>query len=345
MNTLLIHHAGCPDGLMAAAVALRAIRLRDPAADVDVLPAAYNRPLESIVSPERAASAAAVYLLDFSLPPADLDRLAAQVPPGAKIVVLDHHKSAVERFTTTFVTEKRVEDRLAYVEFGVEIGEDRVIHAGVFWRRWSPPAPVDLQLDLAHSGAALAWLHFHPGEPLPQLVAHVEDYDLWRHALPDSRAVHAYLRSIGEDAEAYAALLGEEGRRSLCGDSVCGVSPMDEWTAEGRAILRANAVQARHMAGAAEEVAIDGVPALAACAPVLQDDVGEILYNEAKSGLAAVWCRRKGKWKVSLRSMPKGGAQVDCAEMAMRRGGGGHKSSASFECDELPWAWPRRVEP
>ena len=38
------------------------------------------------------------------------------------------------------------------------------------------------------SGARLAWEHFYPNEPLPWPLRHVEDQDLWRFALPATRA-------------------------------------------------------------------------------------------------------------------------------------------------------------
>ena len=34
--------------------------------------------------------------------------------------------------------------------------------------------------DLSASGAALAWQHFHPGRPMPLLLAYVQDRDLWQ---------------------------------------------------------------------------------------------------------------------------------------------------------------------
>ena len=42
--------------------------------------------------------------------------------------------------------------------------------------------------------------------------------------------------------------------------------------------------------------------------------------------------RRKGKWRVSLRS-----DIVDVGKLALTRGGGGHKSAAGFTCEKFPW--------
>jgi hypothetical protein len=48
--------------------------------------------------------------------------------------------------------------------------------------------------DMERSGAGIAWDELMR-EPRPWLVSYVEDRDLWRHALPQSREVNAYVRS------------------------------------------------------------------------------------------------------------------------------------------------------
>jgi hypothetical protein len=55
--------------------------------------------------------------------------------------------------------------------------------------------------DLSHSGAVLAWNHFHPDEPAPDLLRYVEDQDLWSWKLPASEEVNAALSSYPRDFE------------------------------------------------------------------------------------------------------------------------------------------------
>ncbi len=47
--------------------------------------------------------------------------------------------------------------------------------------------------DADRSGATVAWGYFHPAAPVPQLLSIIEDDDLFRFALPDTKAVLAYL--------------------------------------------------------------------------------------------------------------------------------------------------------
>src|SRR5438309_9630563 len=70
--------------------------------------------------------------------------------------------------------------------------------------------------DMERSGAGLAWDYFFPGEPRPWLVDYVEDRDLWRFRLPDSKAVNAYLSVLPFDFAAWrqaSALPLEEATR------------------------------------------------------------------------------------------------------------------------------------
>jgi hypothetical protein len=46
-------------------------------------------------------------------------------------------------------------------------------------------------IDMGRSGAVLAWEYFHPGQPIPRLLQHVQDRDLWRFALTGTREILA----------------------------------------------------------------------------------------------------------------------------------------------------------
>ena len=145
---LVIYHGRkCPDGFAAA---LAAWLFYDGKAEflsldhgditsVDQLPALAGR---------------AVYVLDFSFPPRILRGIDEQ---AAKLVMLDHHKSAAEKLA----------------DFACRCG---VIH-----------------FDMNKSGARLAWEFFQPGAPLPDLVRFVEDRDIWAWQYPESAGFLAAL--------------------------------------------------------------------------------------------------------------------------------------------------------
>ena len=147
-NPLVIYHGGgCPDGFAAALAAWLFFEGRAEFLGLDhgeVKAVAELPPLEGRV----------VYILDFSFP---LELMQAIDACAAKLVVLDHHKSAAESLTG----------------FACRCG---VVH-----------------FDMKKSGARLAWEFFQPERPLPDLVRCVEDRDIWVWQYADSKAFLAAL--------------------------------------------------------------------------------------------------------------------------------------------------------
>ncbi len=152
---ILYHGRNCPDGFGAA---LAAWRYYGDAAEfrgldhgeiqsVDDLPALQGR---------------AVYILDFSFP---AEILRAIDERAAKLVMLDHHKSAAEKLTG----------------FACRCG---VVH-----------------FDMDKSGARLAWEFFHPGQPVPALLQYIEDRDIWKWAFPESAS---FLSALDMEPQTFA---------------------------------------------------------------------------------------------------------------------------------------------
>ncbi|WP_440110952.1 DHH family phosphoesterase [Acidovorax sp. BL-A-41-H1] len=137
---ILYHGRGCPDGFGAALAAW--LFYGDTAeylgldhgdvASIDDLPDVRGR---------------AVYILDFSFAN---EIMAALDERAAKLVMLDHHKSAAEKLTG----------------FACRCG---VVH-----------------FDMNKSGARLAWEFFLPHTPVPPLLQYVEDRDIWKWEFAES---------------------------------------------------------------------------------------------------------------------------------------------------------------
>ncbi len=56
------------------------------------------------------------------------------------------------------------------------------------------PSKLSVSFDTKRSGARIAWERYFPGQPLPPVVAYVEDRDLWQWRLPASREVNEALQ-------------------------------------------------------------------------------------------------------------------------------------------------------
>ncbi|MBK6295624.1 MAG: phosphoesterase [Rhodoferax sp.] len=144
---ILYHGRSCPDGFAAA---LAAWLFYDGQAEFLGLDHGDIKTLADLP----AIDGRAVYILDFSF---DAELLRGIDERAAKLVMLDHHKSAAQALTG----------------FTCRCG---VVH-----------------FDMAKSGARLAWEFFQAERPVPDLVRFVEDRDIWVWQFPDSAGFLAAL--------------------------------------------------------------------------------------------------------------------------------------------------------
>lgn len=167
--------------------------------------------------------------------------------------------------------------------------------------------------DMQHSGAWLAWQHFH-SLPIPELLLYVEDRDLWRKALPKSEEVTAALRSFEQDFEVWDILAAMK---------------METLAQDGTAILRYINQQVDYIVnlkahwGKVKEYTVPMVNS-----PVFQSEIAHKLC-EIEQGVpfSVVYHDRKdGLREFSLRSLPG----FDVSEVAKAMGGGGHENAAGF---------------
>ena len=225
--------------------------------------------------------------VDIAPPPdavPELSELAGQ------LVVLDHHVSAQERYATSG---------------GLDFAHARRGHV--------------IRFDLSHSGAVLAWMHFHRDEA-PPLLRYVEDQDLWSWALPDSEAVNAAIGSYPRDFETWDALASR---------------PVAGLAAEGLPILRSNRQEVERSLQAAAPVAIGTRRAEAVNARYQRAQIGHALAERAAFGLpwGVVYRITADRVDVSLYSI----GDLDVAAIAMRYGGGGHRNAAGFNVTLQRW--------
>jgi len=225
--------------------------------------------------------------VDIAPPPealAELSELAAQ------LVVLDHHVSARDRFAACG---------------GLDAAHTRRGHR--------------IRFDLDHSGAVLAWTHFHPGDP-PPLLRYVEDQDLWSWRLADSEAVNAAIGSYPRDFATWDRLAAR---------------PVADLAAEGLPILRANRQEVERALQAAAPVAIGERRAEAVNARTLRAQIGHALAERATFGLpwGVVYRISADRVDVSLYSI----GELDVAAVAARYGGGGHRNAAGFNVSLRRW--------
>lgn len=218
----------------------------------------------------------AVYILDFSF---GRELLRAVEASAAQLVLLDHHKSAADGL-------QGFDCRCGLVYF-----------------------------DLKKSGARLAWDFFLPDTPLPDLVRHVEDRDLWTWQYPQSAAFLAAL-----DMEAFDFRRWHEIANF-------GAAELASYVARGQAMADKFNKLAADLTDSARPVVLNGISGLMVNVPgVFHSQIGNAL--SLKSGtFALMWSvDRQGEVKIGLRSQ----RGFDCIPLAASFGGGGHAQACGM---------------
>ncbi len=318
MKPLIIYHKRCMDGAGAALAAW--LRFGDQA---EYRPASRGDPAPT----DEECTGRDVYILGFSYPRAELERLQSRYL-SARILLLDHHKLA--------------QVDLAGIPFC--IFDMRKSGAVMAW-------------ELFHHSCFAAPPHLEGR--VPELLRYIQDRDRWE--LPHSREISAALAVSGalEDFSKLIPIYDEWDFSAGDGHS------RGTLVLQGEAILRAQAQMVARIVATAEEVEIpwsrpvpgdegagqltrhltSSMRCLAACSAVLQSEVGEALALESaqrgRQPVGVVYYRdgEAGKWRASLHSRELGTIfSPDVSVIAEAYGGGGHAGLAKFECEELPWS-------
>ena len=157
---VIYHGGGCPDGYAAALAAWLFY-----AGQAEFLGLDHGDVKQVSDLPDIAGRA--VYILDFSFAKELLSSIDER---AAKLVLLDHHKSAAEALTGF------------------------ACRCGVVY------------FDMKKSGARLAWEFFQPDASVPDLVRFVEDRDIWVWQFDESPAFLAALDMEPYDFARWAAI-------------------------------------------------------------------------------------------------------------------------------------------
>lgn len=161
---LVIYHANCQDGFGAAYAAWK--KFGDEA---EYMPMQYGDwPLlfEDCGDEENKFKGREVYVLDFSFNEIQMRTLLCQTK---RLVWRDHHKTAFEEWCGKHY-----------------LSSERQVYAEHEKRAGYLEAPYIL-LDNTKSGCILAWEYFHPDHPIPTMLKHIGDRDIWKFAIAGTK--------------------------------------------------------------------------------------------------------------------------------------------------------------
>lgn len=292
-----VYHFPCDDGFGAA----WAVRRKWPG--VILAPSNYGLPFpEKDIDGRDFVYSDRMNLLiaDFSYKPDVLADLARRFK---SIVILDHHKGAAED--------------LAGVP-GMEGGDHRGVSA--LLDRDFGASNVVAEFDMQQSGAMLAWRFCFPGEPVPLLIEHIADRDLWRFKLEHTRKLSLLLRSFDYDLDMW----------NIIAEGLEHETDRLRWLGEAVAIER---FYDRRIADIADTATLrklgehDGVPVAHAPYSFVSDVAHVLLERHPEAPFAAVIVDAYGGRTWSLRSED---SRVDVSAVARGYGGGGHRNAAGF---------------
>lgn len=182
--------------------------------------------------------------------------------------------------------------------------------------------------DESRSGANIAWTFFHPDTPMPRLIRHLEDGDLYRYALPETRDIFSYLVVQPDDFQLWDALaetLEDDSKRA-------------SFLVKAAAYTEYFELLAKLSVEAAKKVRFEGIDCyFTTTMPsiTMRSYVGHALYEKLPP-IALVVSAHPDGFGVSLR----GDGSVDVSLIAKKYGGGGHPVAAGFFIPNgasVPW--------
>eukprot|EP00276_Gloeochaete_wittrockiana_P002079 CAMPEP_0184674296 /NCGR_PEP_ID=MMETSP0308-20130426/87161_1 /TAXON_ID=38269 /ORGANISM="Gloeochaete witrockiana, Strain SAG 46.84" /LENGTH=255 /DNA_ID=CAMNT_0027121885 /DNA_START=315 /DNA_END=1082 /DNA_ORIENTATION=- len=243
--------------------------------------------------------------MDFST---DEGTVTKALDLGKKLIVLDHHKTAIEMFD-------RMKTKQQYTN-------------------------LELNLDINRSGATIARDYFAErlggpllddsveAEKVGRMFKYIEDGDLWKWQIPDSKAFSSGFADLG--------LEFDYTKNPSIFETLLALDP-DAIIKKGKESLAKKQMQIQQEVDKSFEILVGDVKFLAVVTSFghLRSELGNQLAEKSRTkglrAIAAVVYQEdampdKNNYKVSLRSI----GDEDTNAIAQKYGGGGHKNASSF---------------
>lgn len=213
-----------------------------------------------------------VLMVDFSCPP---EVLMDMLGKAKSITIIDHHEDAVRKLH----------------EF---------------------EGLITLFSDFNHSGAVLTWKYFYRDIPVPKLLQHVEDHDLWRYELPFTTELKFAMLSYEFNFDNWDQLMR---------------SDIQQLIRRGKLLSDNFNKNLYYLIGESKRrIRVGGYEVWAVNLPhMYASDACYILSNDEP--FAVCYYDLNGFRKVSLRSRESG---IDVSQIARMYGGNGRRHTAGF---------------
>ncbi len=183
------------------------------------------------------------------------------------------------------------------------------------------------------SGATLAWDYFYPDIDTPLLLKYIEDRDLWKFEMRNSRVItegiYSFL-SIGDFSKWTEFVENEHYYIKKCEEL-------------GELLIDIKEQRNAVLVDKGKVIEIDGNKAFVINTTENVSSLGEYIYELMDNDgsymcdYALIWHynMEEDKYFVSLRSNSKGSTDVSKIAKSFSDNGGGHKNAAGFSCEDI----------
>ena len=339
MKTIIAYHKFCRDGWAAALVSyywhVQRLIVRDrDVVFLPLLPDEVSKAVNRLILEPRKTQ---IRFFDLAITKKDVDKLFDRF---TDVHIADHHKTTADSFSVK-------SDGMNVSSF-----------------RYSKGADVDgfkkFVFNNDKCGAALAWEYYYPNEDLPVLIKYLQDRDLWRWSMYESKLVNAGLyETLNTPYVVRDHIQPNNGVRVWCStatkpgflDPTNKVPDFTQWISYlqsnewvddilqvGRTVKSIQEREIKKIINYARVKVWNNNKVYFVNSNVHTSDLGEALYTRTNAD-GALLCDYVFIWRydhttnqcyVSLRSLAE--TNNDVSTIAKQHGGGGHKHAAGFTC-------------
>lgn len=242
-----------------------------------------------------------VFIVDFSFGLEDMKRILKE---AKRVYWIDHHVSAIKNL-----------ESISGLVAGLRDVEE------------------------TYSGCELTWKYIFPNDPMPRAVHLLGRYDVHDYADPDVIPFEYSMMTEDTDPNTcmnlWVNLFNNQDdpgefdfleKENVVNEHIEEGRPMQEF------VEKMNVDTVKRLA---VTVLLDGKKFLAVNSYLVNSNALERVFQAKRWDAMLVFYRQSGGWSVSLYNGDHG--QVDCAEIAKKFGGGGHKDCGGFFCKKLPF--------
>lgn len=341
----IVFHHNDDDGRCAAAIVILDLLPMYAIRNVKTYEYGYRKDFDIQTAFEDAGDDVC-YIVDLSIDDNVFAIIKEAVSRGMKVVYIDHHKTTIDRIAKMTDEDKLIMDKITqFVKTDLSATMLTWIYSCMNDSQREHPCDVNFSFSPTFTHVNIE----NKGiMKIPSAVFYIDDYDIWRHSDPDTMCFH-FGFSIADrewkESHPDSTVSGKNPKSELWSKLLYEYGRSDqlalEYVQKGKAIqiFKNSEDEFMRKRGTVKKVEIDGTEYSAF---ILNYTGGTTTFgeklNECDVCVMFSFDHRQNCWVLSIRSGEE--SKFDCAEFAMKHGGGGHPHAAGCaisKLDEIPW--------